>query len=249
MSKSTAITKSIHSDADIPQCSLFDFLLPQSFNDLHKTAFVDATTGIQLTYSQLRAKSLELAFGLRKFLNINKNDTVLIISPNSLVYPVLLLGTSATGAKLSLANPAYNRFELSHQLKDSNASLVFAHPDNVSLTKDILKEIGWSETKINQRLVSANEQIADGCMSYTQILIPDPQPGIPERFDGQNSHETAVMCYSSGTTGLSKGVMTTHYNIIANICQLIWMRTYVLQKSDILLSVLVSWLKYHGMTD
>ncbi|TIB32824.1 hypothetical protein E3P84_02411 [Wallemia ichthyophaga] len=235
---STGIIKSIHSDVDIPQCSLFDFLLPPSTDHLHKIAFVEATTGIKLTYAQLRAKSLELAYGLRKFLNIERKDTVLIISPNSIAYPVLLLGTSATGAKVSLANPAYNHLELSHQIKDSNVSLVFAHPDNIPLTKQILSEIGWSETKINQRLISATDSNSSGCLSYSQLFIPDRQFGIPEKFDGQSTHETAVMCYSSGTTGLSKGVMTTHYNIIANLRQLDSMRTYVIQKNDVLISVL-----------
>ena len=240
MSNPQAAIKSIYPDIEIPSCSLFDFLLPPATGELHKPAFIDAVTGTQLTYAQLRSKSLELANGLRKLHNIKKFDTVLIISPNSLSYPVLILGTSAAGAKLSLANPAYNHFELSHQLKDSNATLVFAHPDNIALTKKILKEIGWSDAQIAHKLISASESDADGHAPYTRILDSAPQPGVPEKFDGENSHETAVMCYSSGTTGLSKGVMTSHNNIVANICQLTSMRGYILQKGDVMLSVLVS---------
>ncbi|TIB59030.1 hypothetical protein E3P77_04172 [Wallemia ichthyophaga] len=179
-----------------------------------------------------------LAYGLRKYHNIGKSDKVLIYSPNSLAYPILLLGTSAAGACVSPANHAYNEFELSHQIEDSEASFIFAHPDNMDLAIKTLKEIGWPESKINERVVSATEESFGNHVPYTQLLCDDIQRGIPEKFDGDSAHDVALICYSSGTTGASKGVMTTHRNFVTNLCQSDNTRAFALQVNDVTLTFL-----------
>lgn len=232
--------KSVYKDIEIPKISIFDFILPEEQHFNHKTAFIDSTSDLHLTISQLRRDALKLANGMRKHQKIGRDDRVLILSPNTLVYPILFLGSSATGAVVSLANPAYNYFELSHQIKDSEVSFIFAHPDNIDLTIKILKEMEWSDIKISERVVLATGQPSNHYKSYTQLFCDQIQHGIPEKFDGESAHDVAVICYSSGTTGASKGVMTTHHNIVSNVHQLHNTHAWALQKSDIVLSFLVS---------
>ncbi|TIA77241.1 hypothetical protein E3P94_04168 [Wallemia ichthyophaga] len=225
-------------DIEIPKTSIFDFILPEHQQSNEKTVFIDSTNDNSLTISQLRKYSLQLAYGLRKHQNVGKGDRVLILTPNSLVYPILFMGTQAAGACVSLANPSYNYLELSHQIKDSEVSFIFAHPDNIDLTNKILKEIGWSESKIRERVVSATEKSFRNHVSYAHLLCQERQRGIPENFDGESAHDVAITCYSSGTTGVSKGVMTTHYNMVSNICQSNNTHSSASQLTDVVLSFL-----------
>ncbi|TIA69432.1 hypothetical protein E3P92_03568 [Wallemia ichthyophaga] len=91
--------KSPNTDIEIPKTSIFDFTLPEEQLLGDKTVFVEPTNDVSLTNSQLPS------VWLRKYHNIGRRDRVLILSRNSLVYPILFLGTSAAGACASLANP------------------------------------------------------------------------------------------------------------------------------------------------
>ncbi|TIB07828.1 hypothetical protein E3P92_03949 [Wallemia ichthyophaga] len=232
------VIKSIFSDADIPKISLFDHILPQEQSKNSSVVYVDAQTGRCLTISELRRDALRLAYGLRKYHNIGRGDSVLIVNHNSITYPVLFFAVIATGATASLANPANKHLEMSHQIKDSDISFVFANPDKIELCSIILRERGWSENRVSDRVVSATENSPRSFKSYTQLLCNDLQKGVPETFAGEDAHSVAVTCYSSGTTGVAKGVMTTHYNLVANLTQLDWSRAYSTQKSDVVLAVL-----------
>ena len=102
----TMTIKSIFSDINIPRSTLFDLVLPNELDYNDQIALIDAVTNESLSFSQLRTSSLKLGYGLRKNFNLDKKDTVLIISPNSIHYPILFFGASSTGARVTLANPA-----------------------------------------------------------------------------------------------------------------------------------------------
>ena len=88
-------------------------------------AFIDAASGRKMTKGDLRKLTRELAWGLRNELSklggptLKRGDTVLIFSPNSLAYPLVLLSSWAAGFTASLANSAYQPAELAHQYTDS----------------------------------------------------------------------------------------------------------------------------------
>ena len=231
--------KSIFADADIPKTSIFDFVLPKEQQQNHTTAFIDSADDETLSIAELRRDAVRLACGLRRHCSIGRNSRVLVITPNSLAFPVIFFGISAAGATVSLANPAYGHLELSHQIKDISADLILAHPTKIDLCQRILREMGYSKEEINKRIVSTTESSHGSHISYTQLLSDDAVHDIPEKFDGNSAHSVAVVCYSSGTTGASKGVMTTHHNLIASACQLDNTRAYPLQRSDTVLSFMV----------
>lgn len=98
-----------------------------------------------------------------------------------------------------------NHFELSHQLKDSGANYIFAHPGNLPLVKRILKDdLHWSDSDINSRVYTATPFKSDDVDPYTSLLSVQKQSNIPVKFDKEyNEHDIAVLCYSSGTVSKS----------------------------------------------
>ena len=186
-------------------------------------AFVDATTTTVLTRAALRSYALQFAYSLHQ---LSAPSTVLIFSPNSIVWPILLHGVAAAGFRATLANSAYTHTELAYQYADANAHLIFSHPSLVSVVHAALKSLGYSESDIRARVVVVTSQWLTGS--------PDPDPGADAanlvrldaffgrgalesevRFDGERANETLYLCYSSGTTGNPKGVETTHFNLVS----------------------------------
>ncbi|KAI0036169.1 AMP binding protein [Vararia minispora EC-137] len=201
----------------LPRQSLWSFV----FHGPHHPslpAFVEAPTGRTLTRSELSSLTLQVAYGLRHVLSAGerakRGDTVMIFSPNSLAWPIVLLGIIANGSRATLANSAYTSAELQHQYTDSGARVIFIHPTLVGVALDMFKRIGISETEARKRLVLMDLSVKsqDGILGL-QDLLGRGQASSVEPFDGHLADETALLCYSSGTTGKPKGVETTHYNL------------------------------------
>ncbi|KIJ65890.1 hypothetical protein HYDPIDRAFT_109959 [Hydnomerulius pinastri MD-312] len=193
-------------------------------------AFIEAATGTTISRGALRSYALQLAHSLHNLpaslahpKNASSAPTVLIFSPNSIVWPIMVHGAAAAGFRATLANSAYTSAELAHQYTDAGAHLIFVHPTLVGVVRKMLKSCGCSEAEIRSRIVLATSTWLNG--------VPDPEPkelsnltrlenllGRGElasevSFDGARSNETVYLCYSSGTTGKPKGVETTHYNL------------------------------------
>jgi acyl-CoA synthetase (AMP-forming)/AMP-acid ligase II len=161
---------------------------------------------------------LSFAWGLRNHfttlggIKLVKGNTVLIYSPNSIAWPVLFFGSIAAGFVCTPANSAYTASELAHQWKDSRASLILSHPDLVQTVLDMFEQIGVSPADAKKRIVLATWGFAGTVPSgYVTMddLLGKGAVAHEERFDGQDAHQTAMCCYSSGTTSLPKGVEVT----------------------------------------
>ncbi|KAK0498257.1 AMP binding protein [Armillaria luteobubalina] len=186
-------------------------------------AFTDAPSGTTITRRQLRDFSLALGHGL-KSLGAQRGDTVLVFSPNSLNYPVLLLGALSAGLRCTLANNAYTSHELVHQYTDSRAHFVFSTEDGLPTVRAMFKEIGVGEEGEKRIIVLSNSLAWAGGpdaaskpesagLPRMEDLLSSGSLEKEEKFDGDLAHETAFLCYSSGTTGKPKGVETTHQNL------------------------------------
>ncbi|KAG1781862.1 AMP binding protein [Suillus placidus] len=192
-------------------------------------AFIDALSGTTISRGTFRSYALQLAFSLHNLPSPleNRTKTVLIFSPNSITWPIMIFGAVAAGFRATLANSAYTPDELKYQYIDAGAHLVFVHPSLVGTARTMLRSLGCSEQEIRSRVIVAGGQWITGAKDAS---VPDDEledlvaitqlVGRGElkeevSFDGERSNETVYLCYSSGTTGQPKGVETTHYNLIS----------------------------------
>ncbi|KAJ7060923.1 AMP binding protein [Mycena amicta] len=245
----------------IPRTSVFSFLFAShghsgADSDIGgfprtRPAFIDAATGVCLTRGQLVDLALALANGLRTRLGLRRGDTVLLYSPNSLAWPVLLFGCVAAGLRITTANSAYTSRELAHQYTDSGASIVITTDEGVGTVRDMFNaELGIrdGDARIvvtvpgDLRWAGGPEPAAGmhpsavGLLRMEDLLLSGRQ-AEEERFDGPLSDETAFLCYSSGTTGKPKGVETTHYNAIS-LLTIVRQSFHRSQSEDVMLAIL-----------
>ncbi|KAK0211111.1 AMP binding protein [Desarmillaria ectypa] len=209
--------------------SAFTHLLSEDGNlvggyDANLPAFIDAESGTTLSRGQVRSLSLSFGQGLRNY-GAKRGDTILVFSPNCLAYPVIILGALAAGIRCTLASPTYTTHELALQYTDSDAHLIFTTEEELPTAKAMLKELGVPEEESIQRVIILGKSLrwADGpdaTISSEASELPRWEELLSlgalekeENFDGPLAQETALLCYSSGTTGKPK--VTTHKNIIA----------------------------------
>ncbi|KAF8162515.1 AMP binding protein [Mycena galopus ATCC 62051] len=179
------------------------------------TAYVDAATGTTLTRGQLKKLALSFAYGLRDHPTTQpcatQGDTVLIFSPNSLAWPVVLYGSVAAGLRCTLANSAYTSRELAFQYQDSRAKLVLTAEEGISTVRAMFTELGFSKADADQRIVVLGSDLRwAGGPAAARDLLSRGTLSKEESFEGAAAHETVYLCYSSGTTGNPK---TTHQNM------------------------------------
>ncbi|CAG8745642.1 15263_t:CDS:2, partial [Acaulospora morrowiae] len=158
----------------------------------------------------------KFAAGLHDKVGFKRGDVLAIVSPNQVDYPIVLFGAIAAGGIVSPANPTYTVKELSFQLSNSGASMIISYPSCLSTIIEAAAEVGIPRSKIF--LIGDKE--VDGFQPYSTLFIDrefEPVEYTPEEV----KNTVAILCYSSGTTGKSKGVQTTHTNIIANVEQFI----------------------------
>lgn len=191
-----------------------------------KAAFIDGPTGRILTRQQLKDLSLSLAHGLTVELpklggiSLKKGDIIMIFSPNSLSYPIAMFGAVAAGMTIAFTNPTYTARELRHQWKDSRATLVFAHPSLLPLVREAAENLGLD---IRKSVVSLDWDVVDSASTKLirmQDLLGRGKLTKEVPFYGQSSNDTAYVFYSSGTTGLPKGVESTHKNFVCELAML-----------------------------
>jgi acyl-CoA synthetase (AMP-forming)/AMP-acid ligase II len=195
-------------DTAIPETPLVPFVLQRAHEFGDKPAIIDGPTGRTITYTQLAEGIHRTAYGLSQR-GFGKGDVLAIYSPNLPEYAFAFHGTALVGGTVTTANPLATADELARQLEDSGASLLVTIPQ-------ILDRALEAAAKSNVREVFVFGQ-AEGATPFAALLAevgPLPEVQIDPRQD------VVVLPYSSGTTGLPKGVMLTHHNLVANLCQL-----------------------------
>ncbi len=199
----------------------------------NRTAVVDGITGQEFSYNQIDELTSKFSSGLNRS-GFKPGDVLSIVVPNSPAYPVLFFGTIASGGVVSTCNPAYTSEELSFQFHNSNAKIVATVSSLLPTIQEAVKG-----TNIEKIIVidgdSHGGRESDGQLSYQSLLDDSGSLFNPVSSD---IHSTAVLPYSSGTTGLPKGVMLTHHSITSNVLQMHHPEFYELGENYRLISVL-----------
>ena len=149
----------------------------------------------------------------------------MIFSPNTVFVPVAYLGIAGSSRIFSAANPAYTVGEVEYQLKNTGAQCMLVHPDLVEIAVEAARRAGLNMSKIFQfsdRPCSPSNGIPDW---RDALAGNDAEAQAWQWDDMKDTADTnlATINYSSGTTGLPKGVCISHYNIVANIEQSLYM--------------------------
>ena len=192
---------------EIPDVPLADFVLAGAAARGDRAALVDAVTERTITYAQLPELVGRAAAGLAR-LGLRKGDTCAIFSPNTVDYAIAALAIARLGAVATTASPISTRDDLVKQLKDSGARIMITAPAVAATAFDAASDAGIT-TMLSFGAV-------EGATSFEDLLAT---AGAPPPVSIASS-DLVALPYSSGTTGLPKGVMLTHRNLVANLLQL-----------------------------
>jgi acyl-CoA synthetase (AMP-forming)/AMP-acid ligase II len=201
--------RSPYPDVEIPEVSLHEFLFGDFGDRVDAPAFIDGSSGRSITFREFATRVDKLAGALHER-GVGAGDVVGVWAPNSPEYAVVFHGVLRANAIVTSANSLYTPGELAHQLADSGAKLLFTVSPFLERAAAALAEAGLPEDAV----VTLDK--VDGVTSLADLLATTASP--PERTT--SATDTAVLPYSSGTTGRAKGVILTHRNLVANLVQI-----------------------------
>jgi acyl-CoA synthetase (AMP-forming)/AMP-acid ligase II len=202
------VLNSPFADVEIPDQPLTDHVLARASELGDKPALIDAGSGRTITYEGLRAAVRAMGAGLAE-LGFRKGDVFAHYAPNVPEYAVAFHGVAAVGGVNTTANPLLTAEELAQQLTDSRARLLVTVPPLLDKALAAAQRAGVEEVFVYGE--------ADGATPFATLLLSGAEP---PQVDIDPANDLAALPYSSGTTGLPKGVMLTHRNLVANICQM-----------------------------
>ncbi len=194
----------------IPNCSWSQYFFESIDAFQNKPALIDGSNGRVITYSELKDAVHSVALFLQQN-GYKKGDVFAIYSPNSLEYVIAFQAILLIGGIITTANPLYTVHELTHQLEHSNAVCLFTSPELLEKANLAIKA-----SNINDMYVFGE---VSGANSFDQLLHEKTDDQLLE-VSIDPDKDVAVLPYSSGTTGLPKGVMLTHRNLVAHNIQL-----------------------------
>ncbi|HEU4894364.1 MAG TPA: 4-coumarate--CoA ligase family protein, partial [Acidimicrobiia bacterium] len=189
-----------------------------------RVAVIDGPTGRSYTYTELLGASRKVAGGLRAA-GMDTGDVLAILSPNIPEYAMVFHGVALAGGTSTTINPTFTVGEIARQLIDSGARFLVT----IELFLDLALEAAGSAGVENIFVLGESR---DGSRSFFELLASDPI----DQVDIDPGQHVVVLPFSSGTTGLPKGVELTHRNLVANLAQTDGLATTT--EDDVILAVL-----------
>ncbi len=213
--------------------------------------------GHSYSFKQLSEKVDHFSAFLQQELKLKKGDRIAIQIPNLLQYPVVLFGAMKAGLIIVNINPLYTAQEMKHQFKDSGAKCIVILKNYAHLLESVIKDTQIESvvvTEIGDFLPFPKNILINFVIKYVKKMVPTfhlPQQayelnqameiGRLTTFQKveMNQLDIVFLQYTGGTTGVSKGAILTHRNIIANILQICnWMRPKLKEGEEIALTPL-----------
>ena len=196
-------------DIEIPDVSLTDFVLGRTGELGEKAALIDATSGRTVTYGQLQEGVRAVGAGLAER-GLRKGDVFAHYAPNLPEYAIAFHGVASLGGVNTTANPLLTSEEFALQLQDSGARLMVTVPPLLEKAREA------AERSAVQEIFVYGEGDGEGATPFASLL---DSVGQPPEVEIEPADDLVALPYSSGTTGLPKGVMLTHRNLVANLRQ------------------------------
>ncbi|MCP4184410.1 MAG: 4-coumarate--CoA ligase family protein [Hyphomicrobiales bacterium] len=201
-----AIVNSKITDLEIRDISVTEFVFEGLSKDPDWVVIIDGPTGRKVTAAALMDDIRKLAGGLIER-NFDVGKTIALMSPNVPEYFTVFHGVAWAGGTITTINPSYTANEISHQLRDSSAQMLVVHNEFIEKAKEAIIDTGVKQIVTIGKI--------DGITSLDELMGKPLKNQVTVDLD----NHVVALPYSSGTTGLPKGVMLTHRNIVANLCQ------------------------------
>ena len=215
-----------------------------------------ACMGKLLSYSEMDQLSGQFASFLQHQLHLKKGDRVAVMMPNLLQYPIAVFGTLRAGGTVVNVNPLYTPRELEHQLKDSGAETIVILENFASVLEQVLPRTQVKHVviaSIGEMLGFAKGMLVDFVVRKVKKMVPPWRlPGhirfkdalaqgarAPYQPVALGHEDIAFLQYTGGTTGVSKGAMLVHRNIVANMLQAgEWVKPVIRPGQEIIVTAL-----------
>ena len=235
--------REVPADIDPDQYASIADLLRASFAR-HGAAPAFSNFGARMSFAEVDEASRSFAAYLKSSLRLRKGDRVAVMLPNLLQSPVVLFGILRAGFVIVNVNPMYTPHELEHQLSDSGARVLvvldnFAHTAAAVSSRTAIETV--IVTRIGDHFPALKRHVTNFVVKHVKRLVPAWH--IPDAVDYRSALERgrrlayedpkieaqdiAFLQYTGGTTGVAKGAMLTHRNIVSNVLQAIaWVRPF-----------------------
>ena len=207
------VVKSPFPNVHIPETNLYNHIFRDAASLGKKIAIVNGETGREYSLAEIEEKTRRVSSALNRS-GFQKGNVLTLVAPNSPEFPVLFLATLASGGVIGTCNPSFTDDELTYQFKETTPKFVATVPSVLPTVQKAAERTGVEKII----LLDDTEQDTDDLISYRSLVEDTGTLFSPAAVDAKN--DIAVLLYSSGTTGFPKGVMLTHYTMIANISQL-----------------------------
>ncbi len=212
-----------------------------------KAAF--SNMGMTLTYAEIEERSRRFGAWLQKVAGLGRGDRVAIMMPNVLQYPIAIIGAQRAGCTVVNINPLYTARELEHQLNDSGATVVVIFENAAATLEQVLARTAVRHvvvTGIGDALGFPKGPITNFVIRKVKKMVPAYSLPRAVRFNDAlakgaaltldpvevNGEDIAFLQYTGGTTGVSKGAVLTHRNMIANTLQVVTFMPELTQFED-----------------
>ena len=195
-------------EVTIPEIAITPFVLQRAVKLGSKPALIDGPTGRTISYREL-ADLINRAAASLADRGFKKGEVFGILSPNVPEFAIAFHAIALLGGIATPINPLYTADEIGHQLKNAGARYLVTVPKMMDKASAAAQESGVKELFVFGEV--------EGATSFNSLLENDRMPPAVEI---NAKEDLVVLPYSSGTTGLPKGVMLTHHNLVANLCQM-----------------------------
>jgi long-chain acyl-CoA synthetase len=212
--------------------------------------------GTTLSYADIELQSRKFASYLQNELHLEKGDRVGLMMPNILQYPVALFGILRAGMVAVNINPLYTPRELEHQLKDAGVKAIVIFANSAHVLEKVVAHTPVKHvivTEIGDFLKFPKNYIVNFVIKNVKKMVPAfalpgmldfktcVQKGDPNRYKKPDvkSDDTAFLQYTGGTTGVAKGAILSHRNIVSNMVQArAWIKDFITDGKEIIITPL-----------